>query len=111
MSSAESSGASSALQTVTRISEARPGAPRMRFAYPGYGKSVAQGPPYGVSFFALFAPAKREQNPQASSISLESPMHNRRPIPMSLLALTIATALAACSQPSDAPQAPADTTA
>ncbi len=83
----------------------------MRFADPGYGKSVGQGPPYGVSFFALFAPAKREQNPQASSISLESPMHNRRPIPMSLLALTIATALAACSQPSDAPQAPADTTA
>ena len=38
-------------------------------------------------------------------------MHNRRPIPMSLLALIIATALAACSQPSDAPQAPADSTA
>ena len=38
-------------------------------------------------------------------------MHNLRPIPMSLLALIIATALAACSPPGDAPQAPADTAA
>ena len=38
-------------------------------------------------------------------------MQNLRPIPMSLLALIIATALAACSPPGDAPQAPADTVA
>lgn len=40
-------------------------------------------------------------------------MHNLRsiPIPMSLLALIIATSLAACSQPGDAPRAPADTVA
>lgn len=36
-------------------------------------------------------------------------MHNHRQIPLSLLALTLAAALAACSQRSDAPQAPADT--
>lgn len=38
-------------------------------------------------------------------------MRIRSPLPISLLALTVAVALAACSQRSDAPRAPADTTA